>query len=68
MNRGIMTTWNGTIMVDNTTMNNKLRPGNLNRANPYATIEHDNTCPTTQVEAMIDELIIGMPIRPKVKA
>ena len=44
--RPTIVTWGGSIIVLRSTTNRTLRPGNWNRAKPYATAAADNVCET----------------------
>jgi hypothetical protein len=44
-NCGTSVTTSGSIIVDSSKMNSRFRPGNLNRAKPYATSEHVSRVP-----------------------
>ena len=59
-NRGTSVTTSGSIIVASSRPNQKLRPGQLIRANEYATSADETTVPTTANSTMIRVLTMNL--------
>ena len=52
----MMVTAAGRKIVAISSVNRRLRPGNRNRANPYATSVHDSNVPIVEIRAIVTVL------------